>query len=147
MSRQGESSQEIALSTGKKSTVSGSIQGSEEPVLDPGHHRRPQRAEPEPVDRLESGLVEHRLELLEGVSVADVPAVLVTGHADPIGVRLPVAVGRRDVDEPVVVQEVVDLPQSLLGIHDVLDHVEQEHLVVPAVLGGVGGKLVEPAAG
>ena len=44
----------ISLSTGKKTTVKGSIHVPKDPVLNPGHERRAERAEPQSVDRLEA---------------------------------------------------------------------------------------------
>src|SRR5271157_6298641 len=83
---------------------------AEDPVLDPGHDRRAERAESEPIDRLESGLLKNRLELLESVAVAHVPAVLEPAHPDVAGVGLPVAVGGGDIDEAMLVQKLMDLP-------------------------------------
>src|SRR5262249_16215727 len=74
----------------------------EEPVLDPGHQRRAQAPKAEPVHWLAAGLGQEGLELLEGITIADVPPVLGARYSDPVRTGLPVAVGCGDVDEAVL---------------------------------------------
>src|SRR5438552_437224 len=80
-------------------------------MLNPGYDGRTDGAEPQAVDRLETGLLKERFKLLKRVSVANVPAVLDARHANRAGMGLPVSVGSGDIDKPIVVEEIVDLPQ------------------------------------
>src|SRR5262249_15220783 len=131
------------LEGGKRQDGEGVDERAEETTLDPRDDCRAECAEPQPVDRLEAGPLEDGFELIEGIAVADVPTHLVSCHPGPVGVALPVAVGSRDVHEAVVFQEAVNLTQRLMSIHDMLNHVEQEHLVVAALVVEIGRELVE----
>ena len=99
-------------------------------MLDQGHDGRAEGPEPDAVDRLEAvtSRADSSCSRCSRCGRASRPRVGSRGSTT----CAPASRGSgRDVDEPVVVEEPVDLAEGRVGVHDVLDHVEQQYLVEP----------------